>query len=842
MAHRIYLYNLNQGLLPEKLANTTENPDFLASILAGIGGNTGDNLLMTEWNYEFPVFLHPLFAHQPLISTPVFNGTDGGIYAPAVLGIQHIKAFYEFIDKHKAELIDNEKAFELAKQRIFKFLEEKVIHDFFHLDAWDVFNMDEVPHKIQAIKLLNDINTTNAILKEAIEQDDPSLLNNCPEFNQGPFQFQNFKAYLNHSGYDYGWEVISSGVYEDEEIEGDEFPDQIFFTENNCKGMKDDTGQILIPARYDEVYYFPEGESLALVQKDGKYGYVNRQGELGIPLQYDDAFDLSKGTAIVKLNDKYGFLQPDQHQEVAFLYDDITDLSLEPHYFNVCKDETWGVANAKNDILLPCEYIEEIVCHEFDGYNYYSGMLKSTEQKHFFLQDFNKIGTDNVIDVQWAGFEQQQHFFVPTEVVYAAEKKRIKRQSLIRQDGHMILSSEYEKISYCSGSQVYILKQKGKFGLFRMADGILLPCIYNRIDELNEACFRVFKAEKVGLFDAMDGRNTFIDPQFDSMRDDIRRNKDGSWEILGFLENKVFLVYSDQRIKPVDHEIAARQLSVGYYPESLAEEQRKILADLAGTNAPAIDLYHKGSKALNEGDLDNALKYHLLAAEKGDADSMNDLGFIYSRNGPHYDAGKAYFWYHKGVKAGSIDAMNGFGICHLNGIGVKQNIDQAIRWYERAAEYGNGRAHANLADLYLDGIWVQQNLDKALKHYQQAEQLDFPSYGRHAYVLFLKEDYKPAIDYYKASAKEGDGQSAYNLATMYELGQGCRPDIHKALSFYHQALALGQTDTYLELIRLYRYHDEVKDKEKALEIVALAKAAGIDPPDEDPPKKRGWFS
>lgn len=839
MAHRIYLYNLNRGLLPEKVTARTENSDFLASILAGIGGNTEDNLLMVEWNYEVPLFLHPLFAHQPMISTPVFNGNDGGIYAPAALGIQRIKAFYEFIDKHKAQLIDDENAFDMAKQRIFKFLDEKVVHDFFHLDAWDVFNMDDEPHKTQAIRLLKDINTTNAILKEAMEQDDPSLLDNCPEFNQGSYHFQSFKPYLNHSGYGYGWEVISSGVYENEEAEDNEFPDQVFFTENGFKGMKDATGQVLIPALYDEVYYFPEGESFALVQKDLKYGYVSRQGALVIPLQYDDAFDLSKGTAIVKLNDKYGFLQPDQSKEVAFLYDDITDLSLEPHYFNVCRDESWGVANASNDILLPFEYLEEIICHGFDGYNYYSGLLKSNHQRHFFLQDFTKIGTDNVIAVQWAGFEQGQHFFVPTEVTSAEGKKSRKMESLIRQDGQMILPPEYQQISYCSGSQTYILKQKGKFGLFRIADGILLPCIYKRIDELNEGCFRIFQDEKVGFFDALEGRNIFISPQFDSMRDDIRRNKDGSWELLGFLDRAVFLVYSDQRMKPADHEIAARQLTKGYYPESLADEQREILADLAGTNAPALDLYHKGSKAFDEGDLDNAIKYHLLAAEKGDGDSMNDLGFIYSSNGPHYDANKAYFWYHKGMKAGSVDAMNGFAVCHLNGIGVKQDIDQAIRWYERAAEYGDGRAHANLADLYVEGIWVQQNLDKALKHYQKAEQLDFPNHGRHAYVLYLKEDYAAAIDYYKASAKEGDAQSAHNLATMYELGQGCKPDSRKALSFYHRALELGQTSTYLELIRLYRYDDEVKDQEKALELVALARAAGIDPPDENPPKK--WW-
>ncbi|MNR43821.1 hypothetical protein D3C85_1624880 [compost metagenome] len=54
-------------------------------------------------------------------------------------------------------------------------------------------------------------------------------------------------------------------------------------------------------------------------------------------------------------------------------------------------------------------------------------------------------------------------------------------------------------------------------------------------------------------------------------------------------------------------------------------------------------------------------------------------------------------------------------------------------------------------------------------------------------------------------------------------------------------MELGHTDTYLKLIRLYRYHDELKDEAKALEMAALARAAGIDPPDEEPPKKNGWL-
>lgn len=40
---------------------------------------------------------------------------------------------------------------------------------------------------------------------------------------------------------------------------------------------------------FDYVYDFEEG--LALVVKDGKYGFVNKKGDIVIPLIYDDVCD-----------------------------------------------------------------------------------------------------------------------------------------------------------------------------------------------------------------------------------------------------------------------------------------------------------------------------------------------------------------------------------------------------------------------------------------------------------------------------------------------------------------------------------------------------------------------
>ena len=52
-------------------------------------------------------------------------------------------------------------------------------------------------------------------------------------------------------------------------------------------------------------------DGLAAVSKDGKWGYIDKKGNLAIPLQYDDAKDFSEGRAAVRKGKFYGFIDTD---------------------------------------------------------------------------------------------------------------------------------------------------------------------------------------------------------------------------------------------------------------------------------------------------------------------------------------------------------------------------------------------------------------------------------------------------------------------------------------------------------------------------------------------------
>jgi hypothetical protein len=75
---------------------------------------------------------------------------------------------------------------------------------------------------------------------------------------------------------------------------------------NGKYGFVDLQGNEVIPLKYDLVGEFREGR--AWVRLNGEHGFVDEEGNEVIPLKYDDAFSFQEGRAWVSLNRKYGFV------------------------------------------------------------------------------------------------------------------------------------------------------------------------------------------------------------------------------------------------------------------------------------------------------------------------------------------------------------------------------------------------------------------------------------------------------------------------------------------------------------------------------------------------------
>lgn len=71
-------------------------------------------------------------------------------------------------------------------------------------------------------------------------------------------------------------------------------------------GYIDKTGNIVIEPQFNSPSIFSEG--LAAVKIDGKYGYINKTGKIVIEARFERALQFSAGLASVYVDDKRGYI------------------------------------------------------------------------------------------------------------------------------------------------------------------------------------------------------------------------------------------------------------------------------------------------------------------------------------------------------------------------------------------------------------------------------------------------------------------------------------------------------------------------------------------------------
>ena len=95
---------------------------------------------------------------------------------------------------------------------------------------------------------------------------------------------------------------------------------------------------------------------LIKVRLDGKYGFINKDGEEIIPCKYEDADAFSDGLAKVKSAEGWGFVNENGEEIISCKYE-------EAHYFwlgltKVKSAEGWGTINKDGEEIIPCKYEE----------------------------------------------------------------------------------------------------------------------------------------------------------------------------------------------------------------------------------------------------------------------------------------------------------------------------------------------------------------------------------------------------------------------------------------------------------------------------------------------------
>ncbi|MDR0364624.1 MAG: WG repeat-containing protein [Bacteroidales bacterium] len=140
--------------------------------------------------------------------------------------------------------------------------------------------------------------------------------------------------------------------------------------ENNVPTCIDTTGKVIFQL-YDADFVESFSEGMALFMSQGKYGFVNKKGEIAIPPQFESALQFSDGLAAVAVEVgqnfsviKWGFIDKNGKFRVSPQFDEVHSFNEEKAFVKEHHNKKWGVIDTKGSLVILSQFDDATVFNE----------------------------------------------------------------------------------------------------------------------------------------------------------------------------------------------------------------------------------------------------------------------------------------------------------------------------------------------------------------------------------------------------------------------------------------------------------------------------------------------
>lgn len=249
-----------------------------------------------------------------------------------------------------------------------------------------------------------------------------------------------------------------------------------------------------------------------------------------------------------------------------------------------------------------------------------------------------------------------------------------------------------------------------------------------------------------------------------------------------------------------------------------------------------------------------AIKWYTKAAEGGDIGAQFELAEMFNRindfgqsensrrvgvTDSDCDFVSAMKWYLKaaGSKHPHPGAMYRIGMLYLEGKGVPQDTETAIKWLELGSRGGAGWASEALTNLYRSGKGTKKNISRAIELLKEQTERGDTSVHRQLGMMYYFGDEVPAdhdlafkhlSSVIATPGQHFDGPVYSILGYMYEAGKGTPRDLDKAFKFHKIGAEAGQTTSQFSLAYAYQLGRGTKlDLIEAVRWYKLAAEEGL---------------
>jgi len=207
-----------------------------------------------------------------------------------------------------------------------------------------------------------------------------------------------------------------------------------------------------------------------------KFGYINKKGDIVIPLQFDAAKKFESGLARVKKGDKWGMIDFEGNVVIPFSYNDIFP-------FNEGLALSWnsgnfGYIDIDNTIRIP---------HTLNGGGFFNeGLAKAKKGKTWGF-----INTDGEFTIL-PTFEKVSDFH--NKVAFVRVDKK---WGLLNKNGEYVIIPTFDKVESFSDS-IAAVKVNKKWGYINTSGKWIIEAVYDNAKEYSEELFCVKQKDKWG--------------------------------------------------------------------------------------------------------------------------------------------------------------------------------------------------------------------------------------------------------------------------------------------------------------------------------------------------------
>lgn len=300
------------------------------------------------------------------------------------------------------------------------------------------------------------------------------------------------------------------------------------FKQENLYGFMDHSGNVVIPAQYEQLGFFKEGLSLAM--KNGYFGYIDKGNRTVIPFKYSSGTDFEEGRAVVEIDGKFGMIDRTGNEVFKILFNDLGSVSEELVYANA--DSLYGYYDRNGNTRIAPKFNEAYPFSKdiakvqvgdnqafIDIYGTYV-VAPGYPEISFFNDSLLIFEEDDKVGLM----RKNCRVLVPAEFEeigqLSFDRALVVKEELIGYidgTGKQIILPQYEQYpNYQKRGQFHsnlaIVKQKGKFGAIDLNGKVAIPLSFTEIGDIS-ALMAFSKGKGWGFMD-LTGK-VIIQPTFD---------------------------------------------------------------------------------------------------------------------------------------------------------------------------------------------------------------------------------------------------------------------------------------------------------------------------------------